>query len=105
MPSEHAAALLVCLAAGSSCNARERLQCLRRSAPGDGQSRRRRVHVALATHLRTNARRVGPGIVPTQEQGGWKKLHMVRRYAMSRPIGERDRIPTSLAGTLKRRAS
>ncbi|HEV8535388.1 MAG TPA: hypothetical protein VGR87_06660 [Candidatus Limnocylindria bacterium] len=53
----------------------------------------------------TNAHRVGLSIFDIQEQGGGKKLDMVRRYTKSRPIGEPRRMPTSLAGMPKRRAS
>jgi hypothetical protein len=47
----------------------------------------------------------GLSIFDVQEQGGWKKLDMVRRYTKRRPIGELRRMPTRLAGMLKRRAS
>jgi integrase len=53
----------------------------------------------------TNAHRVGLSIFDIQEQGGWKKLDMVRRYTKSRPISELRRMPTSLAGMLKRKVS
>ena len=49
----------------------------------------------------TNAHRVGLSIFDIQEQGGWKKLDMVRRYTKSRPISELKRLPTSLTGILR----
>jgi integrase len=46
----------------------------------------------------TNFRRAGSGdIFDLQEQGGWKRLDMVRRYAKQRPREERLRAPSPLA--------
>ncbi len=49
----------------------------------------------------TNAHRVGLSIFDIQEQGGWRKLDMVRRYTKSRPMSELKRLPTSLTGILR----
>jgi hypothetical protein len=45
----------------------------------------------------TNFRRAGSGdIFDLQEQGGWKRLEMVRRYTKQRPREERLRAPSPL---------
>ena len=50
----------------------------------------------------TNGHRLGMTVFDLQREGGWRDLDMPRRYVADRPLSELKRMPTPLAGVLRR---
>jgi integrase len=50
----------------------------------------------------TNGHRLGMSLFDLQREGGWRDLDMPRRYVADRPLSELKRMPTPLAGVLRR---
>ena len=53
----------------------------------------------------TNGHRMGMTVFDLQKEGGWRDLDMPRRYVAARPLSELKRMPTPLAGILRRATS